>query len=129
MEEGSKAQEATEPVFEELSLPFETSSEQVGAYFTHALQVCRISSYPNTYLPLTAKPRSQAKKQCKDLVAFLKEHLKLGPDQINEILRQGSCGSNYDGSVNAVRAERCCLFAALFILQFSVEQADESYRR
>ena len=48
---------------------------------------------------------AQAKKQCKDLVAFLKEHLKVGPDQINGILRQGSCGSSRDGLVDAVRAD------------------------
>ena len=48
---------------------------------------------------------AQAKKQCEDLVSFLKEHLKVGPDQINWILRQGSCGSSRDGLVDAVCAD------------------------
>ncbi|KAK7848558.1 heat shock factor protein HSF24 [Quercus suber] len=37
---------------------------------------------------------AQTKKQCDELVAFLTEYLKVGPDQINHIIRQGSCGSS-----------------------------------
>ncbi|XP_050291727.1 heat shock factor protein HSF24 [Quercus robur] len=38
---------------------------------------------------------AQTKKQCEELVAFLTEYLKVGPDQINHIIRQGgSCGSS-----------------------------------
>ncbi|XP_022775200.1 heat shock factor protein HSF24-like [Durio zibethinus] len=40
---------------------------------------------------------AQAKKQCDELVAFLTESVKVGPDQINRIMRQGSCGSTHDG--------------------------------
>ncbi|KAK2657470.1 hypothetical protein Ddye_010522 [Dipteronia dyeriana] len=39
---------------------------------------------------------AQAKKQCEELVAYLSEYVKLGPDQIDHIMRQGSCGSAYD---------------------------------
>ncbi|XVE87132.1 hypothetical protein DITRI_Ditri18aG0091700 [Diplodiscus trichospermus] len=40
---------------------------------------------------------AQAKKQCDELVAFLTECVKVRPDQINRIMRQGSCGSTRDG--------------------------------
>ncbi|XP_039012507.1 heat shock factor protein HSF24-like [Hibiscus syriacus] len=40
---------------------------------------------------------AQAKKQCNELVAFLTECVKVGPDQINRIMRQGSFGSTHDG--------------------------------
>ncbi|KAJ7944421.1 Heat stress transcription factor [Quillaja saponaria] len=39
---------------------------------------------------------ARAKKQCEELVAFLSDYLKVGPDQINRIMRQGSCGSSRD---------------------------------
>ncbi|KAK6258522.1 Heat shock factor (HSF)-type [Theobroma cacao] len=39
---------------------------------------------------------AQAKKQCDELVAFLTECVKVGPDQINRIMRQGSFGSTRD---------------------------------
>ncbi|GAB4848975.1 hypothetical protein Ancab_003788 [Ancistrocladus abbreviatus] len=35
---------------------------------------------------------AQTKKQCNDLVAFLTEYLKVGPDQVNRIMRQGATG-------------------------------------
>ncbi|XVF59421.1 hypothetical protein PTKIN_Ptkin07bG0274600 [Pterospermum kingtungense] len=41
---------------------------------------------------------AEAKKQCDDLVAFLTECVKVGPDQIDRIMRQGSCGSTRDGN-------------------------------
>ncbi|KAF7809826.1 heat shock factor protein HSF24 [Senna tora] len=37
---------------------------------------------------------AEAKKQCEELVGFLTEYLKVGPDQINRIMRQGSSGSS-----------------------------------
>ncbi|KAK4262292.1 hypothetical protein QN277_027872 [Acacia crassicarpa] len=37
---------------------------------------------------------AQAKKQCEELISFLKEQVKMGPDQIHRIMRQGSCGSS-----------------------------------
>ncbi|XP_050207084.1 heat shock factor protein HSF24 [Mercurialis annua] len=42
---------------------------------------------------------TQAKKQCDELIAFLTEYVKVGPDQINRIIRQGSCSesSTVDG--------------------------------
>ncbi|KAK8716684.1 hypothetical protein V6N13_043988 [Hibiscus sabdariffa] len=40
---------------------------------------------------------AQAKKQCDELVAFLTEYVKVGPDQIDRIMRQGSGGSTHDG--------------------------------
>ncbi|GMI68081.1 ARABIDOPSIS THALIANA HEAT SHOCK FACTOR 4, TL1-binding transcription factor 1, heat shock factor 4 [Hibiscus trionum] len=40
---------------------------------------------------------AQAKKQCDELVAFLTECVKVGPDQIDRIMRQGSCGSTHGG--------------------------------
>ncbi len=40
---------------------------------------------------------AQKKKQCDELVAFLTEYVKVEPDQINLIMRQGSCGSTRDG--------------------------------
>lgn len=36
---------------------------------------------------------AQAKKQCDELVSFLTEYVKVGPDQINRIMRQGSRAS------------------------------------
>lgn len=39
---------------------------------------------------------AKAKKQCEDLVGFLKENLNVGPEQINHIIRQGTCGSTQD---------------------------------
>lgn len=45
---------------------------------------------------------AQAKKQCDELIAFLTEYVKVGPDQINRIMRQGSyCGSTLDGIMSA----------------------------
>ncbi|XP_065874008.1 heat shock factor protein HSF24 [Euphorbia lathyris] len=44
---------------------------------------------------------AQAKKQCDELVAFLTEYVKVAPDQINSIMRQGSfCESTRDGLVS-----------------------------
>ncbi|KAL6222581.1 hypothetical protein ACLB2K_005973 [Fragaria x ananassa] len=40
---------------------------------------------------------AQTKKQCDELVAFLTEYMKVGPDQIDKIMRQGSFGSSCDG--------------------------------
>lgn len=40
---------------------------------------------------------AHAKKQCDELIAFLTEYVKVGPDQINRIMRQGNCGSIFDG--------------------------------
>lgn len=37
---------------------------------------------------------AQTKKQCDELVAFLMEYMQVGPDQINQIMRQGSFGSS-----------------------------------
>lgn len=42
---------------------------------------------------------AQAKKQCDELITFLTEYVKVGPDQINRIMGQGSCGSILDGLV------------------------------
>lgn len=39
---------------------------------------------------------ARAKKQCNELVVFLRDCLKVGPDQINRILRQGTCVSTRD---------------------------------
>ncbi|KAG4973232.1 hypothetical protein JHK87_030053 [Glycine soja] len=36
---------------------------------------------------------ARARKQCDELVAFLRDRLMVGPDQIDRIMRQGSCGS------------------------------------
>lgn len=46
---------------------------------------------------LLSSELAQAKKQCDELVAFLTEYVKVAPDQINRIMRQGSCGSTLDG--------------------------------
>ncbi|WCJ31128.1 Heat shock factor protein HSF24 [Euphorbia peplus] len=44
---------------------------------------------------------AQAKKQCDELMAFLTEYVKVAPDQISTIMRQGSfCGSTHDGLVS-----------------------------
>ncbi|KAK8710880.1 hypothetical protein V6N13_146189 [Hibiscus sabdariffa] len=40
---------------------------------------------------------AQTKKQCDDLVVFLTECVKVKPDQINRIMRQGIYGSTRDG--------------------------------
>ena len=42
---------------------------------------------------------AQTKKQCDDLIAFLTEYMKVGPDQINRIMRQGNCMSVNSGLV------------------------------
>ncbi|GMJ08732.1 ARABIDOPSIS THALIANA HEAT SHOCK FACTOR 4, TL1-binding transcription factor 1, heat shock factor 4 [Hibiscus trionum] len=39
---------------------------------------------------------AHAKKQCDELVAFLTQRVKVEPDQINRIMRQGRCGSTSD---------------------------------
>uniref|UniRef100_A0A5B7BN61 Putative heat shock factor protein HSF24 n=1 Tax=Davidia involucrata TaxID=16924 RepID=A0A5B7BN61_DAVIN len=45
---------------------------------------------------------AQTKKQCDELVAFLTEYVKVGPDQINRIMRQGRCESTRDGLVGEI---------------------------
>ncbi|KAF2295239.1 hypothetical protein GH714_032264 [Hevea brasiliensis] len=46
---------------------------------------------------------AQAKKQCEELIAFLTEYVKVGPDQISHIMRQGSCcGSTLNGLVSGM---------------------------
>ncbi|PON39797.1 Heat shock transcription factor [Parasponia andersonii] len=42
---------------------------------------------------------AQTKRQCDELIAFLTEYMKVGPDQINRIMRQGSCRSINGGLV------------------------------
>ncbi|KAF5752904.1 heat shock factor protein HSF24 [Tripterygium wilfordii] len=42
---------------------------------------------------------ARTKKQCEELVGFLTEYLKVGPEQINQIMRQGSCESTHDALV------------------------------
>ncbi|XP_041004613.1 heat shock factor protein HSF24 [Juglans microcarpa x Juglans regia] len=42
------------------------------------------------------------KQQCEELVAFLTGYLKVGPDQINGIMRQGISGSSRDGLVGGM---------------------------
>ncbi|KAE8709549.1 Heat shock factor protein HSF24 [Hibiscus syriacus] len=42
---------------------------------------------------------AQAKKQCDELVGFLTECVKVGPDQINRIIGKGSSGSTHDADV------------------------------
>ncbi|KAJ8764505.1 hypothetical protein K2173_006245 [Erythroxylum novogranatense] len=40
---------------------------------------------------------AQAKKQCEELMAFLTKYVNVGPDQINRIMRQGTCsGSTHE---------------------------------
>ncbi|GFY93806.1 hypothetical protein Acr_09g0002520 [Actinidia rufa] len=41
---------------------------------------------------------AQTKKQCEALINFLTERVKVSPNQINHIMRQGSWGSTHDGS-------------------------------
>lgn len=43
---------------------------------------------------MLSRELAQAKKQCDELVSFLMEYVKVGPDQIHRIMRQGSCGSS-----------------------------------
>lgn len=43
---------------------------------------------------------AQAKKKCEELITFLTKCVKVGPDQINRIMRQGSSGSSHEGVVN-----------------------------
>lgn len=38
----------------------------------------------------------QAKKQCDKLIKFLTKYVKVVPDHVNRIMRQGSCGSSRD---------------------------------
>lgn len=47
---------------------------------------------------------ARAKKQCDELVAFLRDRVKVGPDQIDRIMRQGNCGSDQKDQ-NAVGEE------------------------
>ncbi|KAK9285054.1 hypothetical protein L1049_024238 [Liquidambar formosana] len=44
----------------------------------------------------------QTKKQCEELMAFLTEYVKVGPDQIKRMLKQGTCGSSSDGLVGEI---------------------------
>lgn len=48
---------------------------------------------------------AQTKKQCEELISFLSEYVKVGPDQINRIMRQGTCGSSRDGLVGGIDSE------------------------
>ncbi|PSS21282.1 Heat shock factor protein [Actinidia chinensis var. chinensis] len=41
---------------------------------------------------------AQTKKQCDELINFLTKRVKVSPNQINHIMRQGSWGSTHDGS-------------------------------
>ncbi|XP_059456671.1 heat shock factor protein HSF24 [Corylus avellana] len=41
---------------------------------------------------------ARTKRQCDELIAFLTGYLKVGPDQINSMMRQGSCGASGVGS-------------------------------
>ncbi|KAJ8770816.1 hypothetical protein K2173_021463 [Erythroxylum novogranatense] len=44
---------------------------------------------------------AQAKKQCDELITFLTKYVNVGPDQIDRIMRRGSCsGSTHDGGDN-----------------------------
>ncbi|KAB2002232.1 hypothetical protein E1A91_D11G053100v1 [Gossypium mustelinum] len=45
---------------------------------------------------LLSSELAQAKKQCDELVAFLTERVKVSPDQVNRIMRQGSYDSTRD---------------------------------
>lgn len=40
---------------------------------------------------------AQTKKQCDELIAFLTKYMKVGPDQINRIMRQGINGGSTRG--------------------------------
>ncbi|TYK16428.1 scarecrow-like protein 23 [Cucumis melo var. makuwa] len=51
------------PEISELSSPFGTSPERVGAYFAHALQARVISSCLGTYSPLTIRTLNQTQSQ------------------------------------------------------------------
>ncbi|KHN01274.1 Heat shock factor protein HSF24 [Glycine soja] len=42
---------------------------------------------------------ARTKKHCDDLVAFLRDSLNVGPDVIDCIIRQGTCGSSNDDAV------------------------------
>lgn len=52
----------------------------------------------------------RAKKQCDELVAFLRETLDVGPDQINCMIRQGTNGSSHDVVVDECSGENLKLF-------------------
>lgn len=39
---------------------------------------------------------ARAKKQCDELVGFLRDTFNVGPDQINRIIREGTSGSSHD---------------------------------
>ncbi|XAR73984.1 hypothetical protein NMG60_11008128 [Bertholletia excelsa] len=47
---------------------------------------------------LLSSELAQTKKQCDELIAFLTDHVKLAPDQIDRIMMQGSLGPTGDGS-------------------------------
>ncbi|XP_044470737.1 heat shock factor protein HSF24-like [Mangifera indica] len=57
---------------------------------------------------------AQAKKQCDELIGFLTKCVKVGPDQINRIIRQGSCGSTCDGGFVSDDDEESCGKLKLF---------------
>ncbi|XP_052205843.1 heat shock factor protein HSF24-like [Diospyros lotus] len=46
---------------------------------------------------LLSSELAEMKKKCGDLVVFLSQYVKAGPDQIDRIMRQGRCGSIVDG--------------------------------
>ncbi|XP_057449517.1 heat stress transcription factor B-1 [Lotus japonicus] len=48
---------------------------------------------------------ARAKKQCEELVGFLRERLKVGPDQIERIMRKGSYGSDENNAVGEGKCE------------------------
>ncbi|OWM66252.1 heat shock factor protein HSF24-like [Punica granatum] len=48
---------------------------------------------------------TETKKRCDEVVSFLTECLKVGPDQIDQIMRQGSCGSTRDATTIKCAAE------------------------
>ena len=45
---------------------------------------------------------AETKRQCEELVLFLTEYVKVAPEQINRIMKEGSCGSGYGGLVGEI---------------------------
>lgn len=72
-------------------------SKNLGTVETTSSQVANLSG-ENEKLrkdnEILSNELAQAKKQCEELINYLKEHVKMGPDQIQRIMRQGSCGSS-----------------------------------
>lgn len=60
---------------------------------------------------------ARAKKQCDELVNFLKDHLKVGPEQIDRIMRDDSCEESDKNAVGEGGKKECLKLFGVWLKQ------------